>query len=270
MRHVDDLLCGAALRGDLTAALAVADDGWPRGWGLAAMGRYGEALTALEAVIAAADAADWRMRAAAHVTRASVLRQVGLHARAAHDDGSAALLDPESPAPLIGLVADGVGLGAGDLQARLAAATAVRPVAGWRQAVRLAWVTGEVALVEGDLRTAAAAFDDGLTRATQVRARRHAAKSLLFRAAVHGAEGAADAATAMAGKAAAEAAACGAAPLVWPALLVAADASPPGPGTQALLSRAGAVLGQSLAGLPEPLRGEAYSAARRLPCSSYV
>jgi tetratricopeptide (TPR) repeat protein len=220
-----------ALAGDLPAALAGAGSAYRRGWVLAALGRYGQALDTLASALDGPG--DVAVRA--HVTRGSVLRQVGLHAEGAREDeqGLARLpVAADAEAALrVSLVADAVGGlidGHGDaalLDSRLATArAAVGAAPGWRQQVRLAWVTGEVAMVRGEHAAAAGAFEDARTRAVAAGARRHESKSLLFAAAAAGAAG--DHAWALETARAARDLAdrCAAAPLGWPAELVAADA----------------------------------------------
>lgn len=222
----------AALRGDLRSALGEACGvgalaAWRRGWVLSALGRYGEALRELERAAAGGAAT----AAAAAVTRGAILRQVGLHEHAEAAELAALALRPPGlvvAALAVGLVADGVGRGAGtdELAERLRAAErAVHAAGDERQRVRLGWVRGEVALVAGD---AVAAFDDftrARGRAERLGWRRHVAKSELFRAGAAAARGDADTASALAHIARGLAGVCAAAPLRWPALLVLADAA---------------------------------------------
>jgi tetratricopeptide (TPR) repeat protein len=238
---LDELLGERALRGELARALDEpspdpAAAAWRRAWLLAAAGSYAEALQHLEAADQHADAA---LGAAAGVTRASVLRQLALHERAeAQDVRSLALLDvapPDHPARRdllaagrIGLAADAVGTDPGNgalLDWRLADARAVAAGAGARQQVRLAWVSGEVELCRGNWAGAARAFAEARDRSVQLGARRHEAKSLLFLAGACAAEGSTEAASAHARTAEELARVCGAGPLVWPALLVQAEAA---------------------------------------------
>jgi hypothetical protein len=147
---------------------------WRAAYEAQGQGRYGTALAATEETLAGPP----EVAAAARATRGSVLRQVRLHARAEAEDHAGLDLAPGDPALLIGLVADAVGQGT-PTDARLAAAWASQP-ADWRQQVRLAWVTGEVALTHDDRETGAGAFGQALDLARTHDATRHEAKSLLF------------------------------------------------------------------------------------------
>ena len=247
----------AALKGELGRALGEARSGYERGWVLAAMGRYGEALEVLSTVDGAP----------ALVTRASVLRQVGLHDRAELLDRQALALAANDAGALIGLVADGVGLGVApeELTARLDRAAESAPAAGWRQGVRLAWVHGEVAMVRGDVAAARRWFADARDQAQRRSADRHTLKSRAFLAAVALVGGDAARARDRALRVAGEAAEMGALGLHWPALLVAADAAA-ALGEQeiaaALRARATHALRSLLDSLPPDLAAEAR---RRAP-----
>jgi hypothetical protein len=249
---------------------------WQRGWVLAAQGRYGAALDAL----AAADHGEDLIAAAASVTRASLLRQIGLHGRAQlEDDSGLARLAGDPPAEgataeafaevraglLVGLVADAVGqgLGGAELDWRLGTAVqAVEVTTGWRQRVRLDWVTGEIAMLAGRWDSAGRTFARGRNVAARAGGRRHEAKSAVFSAAaavaagdLHGGAREAERAQALAG-------ALGAMPLVWPALLVRADAAAAGGADEAaagLRAEARDALAPLLLDLPEPLRRFAYA-----------
>ena len=270
------LLGPAALRGDLPAALAEADEvagahrAWRAAYALTALGRYGEALARLDAV----GGDEPLLSAAAAGLRASLLRQVNLHVRAQDLDAQAvARLDgvPGADAAAvraglrIGMVADGVGLGIAqpDLARRLADATAaVDACSDWRQSIRLAWVRGEVAATIAAWPRAAGAFSDGLRRARRHGALRHEVKTLGFLAATTSALGDAATAAAQARDAAQAAARLGARPLEWPALLVLSDATRAlGDDAAAARHRCAAadVLGDIIGSLPLPLRDEALA-----------
>lgn len=222
----------AAVAGDLDAGLARLRGGpagaWQRGWILTARGSYDDALAAL----GEAARGPRIIRAAAHATRAALLRQVRLHASAADEDraGLAALdgVDaPEAAAALsIGVVADAVGLGLAteELQGRLRAARQRAAAArAWRQDVRLAWVEGEVALVAGEGEHARSAFAQAVWLSERFGARRHEAKSALFCAAAHCALGDLRCARLLAQHGLELATTCGAVPLRWPALRILGD-----------------------------------------------
>lgn len=255
------VLSDAAERGQLAEALAQAvgpGRAWERGWVLAAMGRFGEALTVLEAAMSGPE------RARALGTRASVYRQLALHELAERDDdaGLAATEDAEEGAGLlVGKVADALGLGLRDewRPRLLVAAEAVAAGGDWRQRVRLAWVTGETAMYEGDPARAAPSFAEAVARSTDRGARRHEAKSHLFLGAAHAALGNSAAAAGHADAARSLARDCGAEPLVWAAALVLAEA---GERPEEHLALARGTLRAVLDGLSADLR---TAAARRDP-----
>ena len=155
---------------------------WLAGVCLGAVGRYREAAGWLApgGVPAGSPAAS---------CLASHLRQVGRHAEAEPLDRlaleTAATAGARADA-LVGLVADAVGRH--DLAAareRLAAARADIPTVGsvtaddtaWRPAVRLSWVTAEVALIADQSETAVRAARDAGRHARDATAWRHAVKS---------------------------------------------------------------------------------------------
>lgn len=148
---------------------------WLAGVCLGALGRYGAAARWL----------DLPGDSPAAACRASHLRQLGRHAEAEPLDrlALAAAADPGSRADaLIGLVADAVGTGAGaTARDRLAAATAAVTDSdpGWRPAIRLGWVTAEVALLCHDPDTAVRAGRDAVGLSRDATAPRHAVKSRL-------------------------------------------------------------------------------------------
>src|SRR6188472_398446 len=116
---------------------------WLRAVAAGGQGRYGSAMTDLDAVCRLDRGGP--LVSLAHSTRASFLRQLGWHDRARRWDGRAMALagaDPEASADaLIGLAADALGVG------RFAASDAAVRRAGeqltgsGRQPVRLAWVS---------------------------------------------------------------------------------------------------------------------------------
>lgn len=268
-------LSPAALQGDLGQALAEVEGvegdwaAWREGWALAAMGRYGGALTALDSCNEPLPSA------AAAVTRASILRQVALHAEASVADAAArAALDhaPSGPqraelaaAVAIGEVADAVGLGDDDrLAGRLEAATAaVAATTSWRQRLRLGWVTGEVAMVERRWNQAADAFTAAAGLAGEAGAVRHHAKSMVFVAAASSSAGDRANAGLLAAEALRSATIVGADPIRWPAALVLAGVRAAEDQTEeatGLLDEATTILGRLLDSLPEQYRP---AAARR-------
>lgn len=273
------LLGPAALRGYLHGALAEAEDvaeplrSWRRAYACTAAGAYGEALTLLEEMPRTSIVVE----AAAGGLRASLLRQVSLHALAAASDEAALRLlgspgarqlDGVGAAAVeaslrIGLVADGVGLGIAyeELVRRLAVAAAGVAASGdWRQTIRITWVQGEVAATASAWSRAETAFGDGLRRARRHGAVRHEVKTLGFLAAIRAASGALVAARELATQAAEQAARLGAKPLVWPCLLVLSDAAArlgDDEGARGARERAAAVLGEIVDSLPPPVQREA-------------
>ena len=227
----------------------------------AAIGAYGPALEALDR----AAHGDGQVAATALVVRAGVLREVGLHGRAAGDDDAALTLLPEAgwralrAAVLAGRVADAVGSGAhAELAERLDSAEAAAARAGtWQAAVRAGWVTGEVAMVRGDFAAAGMAFAAAAERARDGGGVRAQAKGLAFAAAAAAALQDATAARSRLARARELAAACGARPLLWPIALIAAEVDPQA--AAAHVDDARRRLRVLLDDLPEPLRAEALT-----------
>jgi hypothetical protein len=112
-------------------------------------------------------------------TRASFLRQLGRHAEARRWDGRAwALADRDVEAgadALIGLAADA--LGVGRFPASAAALGLLTDAAPPRLAVRLAWVSAELAMARGEGGTAVRHADNGVELAAALGSSRHALKS---------------------------------------------------------------------------------------------
>lgn len=224
------------MSGDLAGALVEAETtagpvgAWRRGWVLAAMGRFPDALEALNAV------ADGPIvvTAAARATEASVYRQMGRHQRASEaDQAGLAILRGQGAAAFdvranlhIGRVADGVGLGLAveELERRLAAAgAAVAEASSPRQELRLDWVAGEVTMVAHRWEEAFGAFERARRTASTRRWRRHQAKSEIFSAAALCAAGQRQEGTELARTGLERAARCGAAALERAAVLVLTD-----------------------------------------------
>lgn len=249
------VLSDAAERGELVAALAQATSGWERGWVLAAMGRFADALEALEQAMFGSD------RARALGTRASVYRQLALHELAERDDDAALRATDEAEVLagiLVGKVADALGLGLRDewRPRLLIAGEAVAAGGDWRQRLRLAWVTGETAMYEGDAHAAAPHFAQAVARAVDRGARRHEAKSHLFLAAAHAALGNHAAARGHGAASLRLAEHCAADALMWAAALVLAEA---GERPEEHLELARRRMDITLRGLPEDLRQAALS-----------
>lgn len=219
-----------------SAAVAVLT--WLRGVALGACGRYAEALSTLDALLAgpAATARGRLALALAAAASGSVHRQLGLHAEARTLDerGRAAVESLGPPATealldcLVGLAADAVGLddatGAAAEIVRAEAVVAEREAAtGWRPRCRLDWVRAETALLTGDAAVAVAAASRALATAQDAEAPRHVAKSLLFLGVAQstlGSAGSAAQAAATLRRAATLAESLGTLPLVWPARAV--------------------------------------------------
>lgn len=249
------MLSDQAERGELSAALDAAGGAWERGWVLAAMGRFGEALRLLD------EAADGPDAARAQGTAASVYRQLALHERAeALDDAALALaVDPDVVAGLrVGNVADALGLGLrAQWRDRLAVARAAVEAGGdWRQRVRLAWVAGETDMYEGDPQAAAPHFAEAVARSIERGARRHEAKSHLFLGAAHAALRNLGAAAGHAEAALSLARQCGARPIEWASALVLAEV---GRDPEAHVAQARVALRGIVDGLPDELRAAALA-----------
>lgn len=202
------------------------------------------------------------VRAAARCIRAGLLREVGLHARAAIDDEAAlGLLETGgrpslTAAVLAGHVADAVGLALPDLTARLAASGRAAAQAGtWQAAVRQAWVSGEVAMLEGDPGAAGEQFAAAVELAAARDARKATAKGLAFLAASQAARHLHADGRVTVSRAAELAERCGALHLQWPIALIAAETDPGH--AQQHLERARTILGALLRDLPSPLQAEA-------------
>lgn len=209
-------------------------DSWLAGVALAALGRYAEAIGRLTEESVAAS----RLAPRCQATVASVYRQVGMHGRARERDlwavrracaagDRVAIVDAR-----LGLAADAVGLGeVRAARAHVHGAARALPAGGggswthdhWpRQRVRLEWVRCEVALLSGDVATAAARAESAVA-ACAGRSPRHLAKSLMFRGVAVAAPG--DGLDDLR-RAAELADAVGAAPLLWPTNLLLARHAP--------------------------------------------
>jgi tetratricopeptide (TPR) repeat protein len=212
---------GQGRRAEMAAA------GWLLGVALAAAGRYGAALSVLDPLVDAGQAAGpppqarlFGALAAASV--ASVHRQLGRHAVARDYDRRGLSLGETAPEAAfdchLGLAADAVGLtDPATADAELAAAAAL--LAGrddwWRQQVRLDWVRAEAALLRDAPSEALGAAQAAVDRAERARAPRHVAKGLLFQGVAEVRAGSEQALGTLR-RAATLAESLGALPLVWP------------------------------------------------------
>lgn len=208
---------------------APAVDRWLAAVVLGGQGRYAAAATLL------ADTRDAAPKIVAHmaVTRASHLRQLGGHLLARRHDARAlrlvAAAQPDEPDEhgtdaaaarmdaVVGLAADALGTGALDTAERLLAVAGEHP--SWRPSTRACWVRAELALVRG--RPADALPPAELAVRLSACSARHHLKSRIIAAVARGVDGGDTVAELDA--AAAEAERLGLLPLVWPALLAAAD-----------------------------------------------
>ncbi|MGV0595090.1 hypothetical protein [Mycolicibacterium porcinum] len=153
---------------------------WLRAVAAGGQGRYACALAELDAILRCQDSGP--LVSLAHSTRASFLRQLGGHARARGADGRAWAQrgdDHEAAADaVVGLAADALGLGRFGASARLLErAGALDTPETSRQRIRLAWVSAELAMVQGDGSTALAHARRGVAAAAGHRSTRHVVKS---------------------------------------------------------------------------------------------
>ena len=256
--------------GDRDAEAAMA--AWLLGVCLSASGRWGSALTVLQALLVdpAADAgtdgvaAEQRLVASlAASTTASVHRQIGRHDVArAYDEQAltwAAGSDEAAFDAYVGLASDSVG--AGDVDAAIEAFEAAQALTRgrsdwWRQLVRLDWAAAEIGLLTGDADEATMRASAAVARAEASGAPRHVAKSLLFLGVALLERGDIADATATLRRAASLAESLGTLPVVWPAqaLLGALTlATEPEPASAAMAGARAAI--ESIAhDLPDDLR----------------
>jgi hypothetical protein len=249
---------------------------WLLGVAQAARGRFGTALTLLggvmgplrAAVAGEATAPELRLFGAlAAATVASVHRQLGRHTTAWDFDAlglTAADAIPGLDEAVfdcrLGLAADAVGLGEGDI-----AATELGVAAGiveahpdwWRQRVRLDWVRAEIALLEENPAAAQEAASEAIDRAELAKAPRHVAKGLLFLGVAQAQSGSPDTLTTLR-RAATLAEQLGTTPLIWPArALIGALLAEEDPATSARSLQAARSAVLTIAGdLPDDVREE--------------
>jgi hypothetical protein len=157
-----------------------AEELWQRAVVAGGQGRYARAYADLASVRRTHRVG--RLASLAHSTHASFLRQLGWHAKARGWDGRALALadgDPEAFGDaLIGLAADALGVG------RFAAsATALRRAESLlgdgpsRLAVRLSWVSAELAMATGEGAAAVRHAERAVESAAAFGSVRHSAKS---------------------------------------------------------------------------------------------
>ena len=161
-------------------AAGSAEELWLRAVVAGGQGRYASAYTDLARVRRAHGVG--RLASLAHSTQASFLRQLGWHDRARGWDGRALAVAAEDLEALgdalIGLAADALGVG------RFAAsAAALRRAQGLldegpaRLAVRLAWVSAELAMATGDGAAAVGHAERAVELAAALGSTRHSVKS---------------------------------------------------------------------------------------------
>lgn len=184
-------------RTDLPAARSAADF-WLRAVALGGQGRYAAARA--DSIRARrAPGADATLESLTLSTDASLLRQLGGHARAAELDGAAlARVSGVSAASavgarcdaLTGLAADALGLGRLSLSQRLLdrcaevlCSSLLSDAGSWRQRIRLHWVRAELAMAQGVPERANTEADLGAELARQSPSVRHRVKSDLLVAA---------------------------------------------------------------------------------------
>jgi hypothetical protein len=204
---------------------ADADERWLRAVAAGGQGRYAVALTELAALRRCPGPAPQSL---AMSTRASFLRQLGGHRQAAGWDGRALLIADSDAAvadALIGLAADALGVGRFAAARRLLdRASAVVDAAGdARLAVRLQWVSAELAMVQGDGSTAVEHAERAVAAAAHFTSLRHRVKSDVVLAAALCCHGEVDRCRAIADAALDRAGDLGLVPLRWALASLLAD-----------------------------------------------
>ncbi|VEG52107.1 ATP-dependent transcriptional regulator [Mycolicibacterium aurum] len=205
---------------------AVPRELWLRAVAAGGQGRYAGALADLDRLhrLPISDA----LSSLALSTRASFLRQLGWHDVARSWDGRAAAAAGSGEAgadALIGLAADALGVGrfAASQRALDLAGDVVAGAGSPRSAVRLAWVSAELAMFRGDGAGAVGHAGRGVHLATAFGSVRHSVKSRVVLAAALCSAGDLEAARGEAGAALSEAQRHGLVPLLWAAACLLAD-----------------------------------------------
>ena len=234
---------------------AAARASWLLGLARSTAGLLGSAMTGLEAALPGAGELAPEIAAAI----AAVHRQLDDHEAAlAWDERAAGLAAPGDPWPALGLAADAIGLGDGDLAAKhLAEAEAmITPRAGWRARLRLAALAAQLDLLAGRTEAAVTAAGTLVAEAEHVVAPATVASALLLEGAARAQLGD-ELALVVLGRAAALAGSLEAAPVAWPAhALTAALQAGRGHPAAATASLADAArwVAPIAADLPEPTR----------------
>lgn len=155
---------------------------WWRAVAAGGQGRYGSALADLADLCRIQRSGP--LVSLAYSTRGSFVRQLGWHARARVWDGRAVATAGADPAArtdaLIGLAADALGVGRFAAAARLLGRSEEMLVGvgrSDRQAVRLAWVSAELAMVRGAGTVAIGHAEQAVDAAAGLGSARHALKS---------------------------------------------------------------------------------------------
>jgi hypothetical protein len=153
---------------------------WLRAVAAGGQGRYAIAFTELAFLRRTQRAG--RLASLAHSTHASFLRQLGWHADARRWDGRAVAVadgDPEALGDgLIGLAADALGVGRfAASSAALGRTRCLLQAAAPRVAVRMAWVSAELAMATGDGAAAVGHAEHATRLAAGLGSARHRVKS---------------------------------------------------------------------------------------------
>lgn len=194
------------------------EDLWLRAVAAGGQGRYANAYADLAAVRRAHRVG--RLASLAHSTQASFLRQLGWHAKARGWDGRALAVaggDPEASSDaLIGLAADALGVGRfASSAAALGQARGLLDGGPPRLAVRLAWVSAELAMATGSGATAVGHAERAVELSAAIDSARHRVKSHVVLAAALCSDGRLDRSRAVADAALEEAQLLGLVPLSW-------------------------------------------------------
>lgn len=198
---------------------------WLRAVAAGGQGRYGCALAELAELSRTASGS---LLSLGYSTRASFLRQTGWHTRARAADGMAWAhcgSDPEAASDaLVGLAADALGVGRFGVSARLLErAQLIDGRAHPRTAVRLAWVSAELAMARGDGGAAVGHAERAVAAAAGYGSTRHAIKSDVVLAAALCSAGRLDAAREVADTALLATEKSGMIPLRWALACLLAD-----------------------------------------------
>lgn len=202
-------------------------DLWLRAVAAGGQGRYGCALTDLNTLRRlAVRGPDVSLALSA---RASFLRQLGWHDRARSLDGQALALADGAATPaadaLIGLAADALGVGrfAASERALQRAADLIDESTAARLPVRWAWVSAELAMVNGDGPAAVDHAERALRLAASLGSARHTVKSRIVLAAARCCSGDLETSRRDADHALGEAGSFGLVPLRWAVSCLLAD-----------------------------------------------